>query len=108
MTALLVALGAGLGAATRFAAAHRLDGRWPSGTLAVNVLGSFLLGIASAAALDGGWVALAGTGFCGALTTYSAFAVQVHDRGPRLGSGYAVATLLLALPACALGFALGG
>lgn len=108
MTALLVALGAGLGAAARFGAAHLLDGRWPRGTLAVNVLGAFLLGIASGAGLDGGWFALVGTGFCGALTTYSAFAVQVHDRGARLGGGYAVATLLLALPACALGFALAG
>ena len=107
MTALLVALGAGVGAAARFGAAHLLDGRWPWGTLVVNVLGAFLLGVASGAALDGAWFALVGTGFCGALTTYSAFAVQVHDRGPRLGGGYAAATLLLSLPACALGFWVG-
>jgi CrcB protein len=57
--------------------------------------------------LDEQAMALLGIGFCGALTTYSAFAVKVQERGWSGGTTYAVATLALALPACALGFLLG-
>ena len=107
MSALLVALGAAVGAPLRYALAHTLDGRWPSGTLFVNCIGSLLIGFfASLALTDQGWALLA-TGFCGGLTSFSAFAVQSVERGPRLGAAYAVATLALALSACALGFALG-
>ncbi len=45
MTPLLVAAGAALGAALRFWVAHHLDDRTPWGTLAVNVSGSFVLGV---------------------------------------------------------------
>lgn len=104
MTALLVALGAAAGATLRFVVASRLDARFPWGTFAVNVIGSLLLGLLSALALSGQAAALLGTGFCGGFTTYSSFAVQAHDRGPRLGTAYVAATLLVALAACALGF----
>ena len=107
MTGLLVALGAAVGAPLRFAVATRFDGRFPAGTLAVNVLGSFLLGLFSALALSDHALALLGTGFCGGFTTYSAFAVQTHDRGPREGAAYAVVTIGLALGACAAGFWVG-
>ena len=106
MTVVLVALGAAVGAAVRYAVAHLLDGRLPWGTLLVNVAGSFLLGVFGGLALSEARIALLGTGFCGGLTTYSAFAVQTHDRGPRLGSTYAVLTIGLSLGACALGFTL--
>ena len=46
------------------------------GTLLVNVAGSFLIGLFSALSLSGHAIALLGTGFCGGLTTYSAFATQ--------------------------------
>ena len=45
MTPLIVAAGAALGAALRFWVAHHLDDRTPWGTLAVNVAGSFVLGL---------------------------------------------------------------
>ena len=106
MTPLLVALGAAVGAPLRYLIATRLDGRLPWGTLAVNVAGSFLLGVFSALALGGHAVALLGTGFCGGLTTYSAFAAQTHALGRRAGTGYAAATIALSLAACSLGFAL--
>ena len=106
MTALLVALGGGVGAAMRFFFAHHLDARVPWGTLLVNTVGSFVLGVCSGLALDGQALALVGVGFCGGLTTYSAFAVQTHARGPVHGTAYAAATLVLALAACAAGFAL--
>jgi len=106
MTVLLVALGGGFGAALRFFCAHNLDARVPWGTLLVNTVGSFVLGLCSGLALDGLALALVGVGFCGGLTTYSAFAVQTHARGPVHGTAYAAGTLLLALAACAAGFAL--
>ncbi|MDO9455046.1 CrcB family protein [Nocardioides sp.] len=106
MTVLLVALGAAVGAPLRFLVASRLDDRLRAvalGTLAVNVAGSFVLGALSGAAVDGAALALLGTGFCGGLTTYSAFAVQTAERG-RWGPAYAAVTVLGSLAACALGF----
>lgn len=104
MSALLVALGAMVGAPLRFLAASWLDDEWPFGTLLVNVAGSLVLGMCSGWALDGEELALVGVGFCGALTTYSSFAVQTVELGRARGAAYAVATLGLALGACALGF----
>ncbi len=107
MTGLLVALGAGVGAALRFLTAHHLDARVPWGTLAVNVLASFVLGLCSGLSVEGHTLALVGVGFCGGLSTYSAFAVQTHGRGPVHGTAYAAATIVLALAACAAGFWIG-
>ncbi len=110
MTVLLVALGAAVGVAVRFHVASRLDAAWPYGTFVVNVVGSLLLGFFSARALDEQTWALLGTGFCGGLTTYSAFAVQTVRLGtwrPR-ALGYAGATVVASVGAAALGFALGG
>jgi CrcB protein len=107
VTALLVALGAAVGAPLRFLAAHHLDGRLPLGTLAVNVAGSALLGLCAGLALDGDALALVGVGFCGGFTTYSAFAVQVVERGRWLGSAYAVGTIAASLVAAALGYVMG-
>jgi fluoride exporter len=107
VTALLVALGAAVGAPLRFATAHYLDDRVPRGTLAVNVLGSTLLGLLSALSLSGSAAAVLATGFCGGFTTYSAFAVQTHGLGRAAGTAYAVATLGLCLLGAAAGWALG-
>jgi fluoride exporter len=103
VTALMVALGAAVGVPIRFALAEWLDGEFPVGTLMVNVAGSALLGLFSGLALTESAAALLGTGFCGGMTTYSAFAVQTH----RVGTFYAVLTIGLSLAACALGFWVG-
>lgn len=105
MTALLVALGAAVGAPLRYALAHTLDRRWPRGTLLVNTAGSGLVGVFAALSLDEQAWALLATGFCGGLTSYSAFAVQAVDHRSRHGIGYALATVLLAVAACLSGFA---
>lgn len=107
MTPLLVALGAAIGAPLRYLAGHWLDDRFPWGTLLANVAGSFLLGLFTAMTLDDHALAFLGTGLCGAFTTYSAFAVKTQERGWAAGSAYALATITLALAACALGFLLG-
>jgi CrcB protein len=106
---LLVALGAAVGAPLRYVAGHYLDrhGSLPVGTISANLVGAFLVGLFSGIGLSGTLTALLGTGFCGALTTYSGFAVQSHDRGRRLGSVTALVTLLPALGLCAGGFLLG-
>jgi len=106
----LVALGAAVGAPLRYVVSQRLDGEVPLGTFAVNVVGSFVLGLVTALGLGGHAVALLGTGFCGGFTTYSSFAVQTHrlaSTSRRTAAAYAVGTLGAALAACALGFALG-
>jgi CrcB protein len=107
VTLVLVAIGAGVGAAVRYGFALLFDALWPGGTIAVNWIGSFLLGLVVGAGLDGGALALLGAGLCGGLTTYSAFAVQTHERGPRLGTAVAVLTLLPTIALCALGFWVG-
>ena len=107
MTPVLVAVGAAHGGALRYVVSTTLDDRWPTGTLLVNVLGSGLLGLASALALDGRAWALAATGFCGAFTTFSAFAVQAVERPRREATAYVVATVVGSVALCAAGWWLG-
>jgi CrcB protein len=108
VTALLVALGAAVGAAARFVLGRLLDGRWPWGTLAVNLAGSTVLGALVGAGASASTMALLGTGFCGGLTTYSSFAVQSVDAGRARGTAYVALTIGGCLGAAALGYALGG
>lgn len=106
MTAVLVATGAAVGAALRYVVGHFLDRDLPTGTLLVNVVGSFVLGLLTALALSGDIMALLGVGFCGGLTTYSSFAVQANRLSIRRGMTYTVVTVTLSLTACAIGFLL--
>jgi fluoride exporter len=113
MTLLLVALGAALGAPLRYlvdrAVQARHDSVFPWGTFAVNVTGSCLLGglTATAAHLPGPVLALAGTGLCGALTTYSTFGYEtirlLQDRARLYATFNAVASVVAGLGAAALG-----
>ena len=80
MTVLLVALGAAIGAPLRYltdrAIQSRYDSVFPWGTLTVNVAGSLLLGFVTGLPAGPGVTAFVGTGFCGALTTYSTFSYE--------------------------------
>ena len=83
--ALLVGAGGTLGALARHLVGTVLPGERRD-TLAVNVLGSFALGALTAGTADPGLLALFGTGFCGAFTTFSSFAfetVRLYERGHR-------------------------
>ncbi len=84
MIPLVVAAGAVVGAPTRYVTdvllTRRTGGRFPVGTLTVNGVGSFVLGLVVGLGLHHGlsasWQAALGTGFCGALTTYSTFSQE--------------------------------
>ena len=101
MTALLVALGAAVGAPARLLVSRAVPG--PRGTLVVNVVGSLLLGLVAAAAPAS--YALVGVGFCGALTTFSTFALETVEGA---GWRYVALSTVLCLAAAAGGLALGG
>lgn len=76
MTAfLLVAAGGALGAGVRYLLVTMVTGRFPWSLLIANIAGSFVLGVLLAAA-DQGLLLFAGVGFCGALTTFSTFALD--------------------------------
>jgi CrcB protein len=84
MTLLLVVAGAFVGAPARYLTDRyvqsRHDSQLPWGTWMVNVAGSAVLGALAGALSDragGAWLqALVGTGFCGALTTFSTFSFE--------------------------------
>ncbi|MET8908124.1 fluoride efflux transporter CrcB [Micromonospora sp. NPDC004551] len=116
MTVLLIALGAALGAPLRYltdrAVQARHDSPFPWGTLTVNVAGSLVLGTVTALPASPAVAALVGTGFCGALTTWSTLGyetVRLHREGRR---GHALANALVSiaagLAAATLGYALAG
>lgn len=116
--ALLVGAGGLAGTAVRYAAAALL-GRppdlWPWATFAVNIVGAFVLGcllegLARSEARGRHVVRLVvGTGFCGALTTYSSLALDaVHlAQGGRAGvaAGYALGSILAGVAVAWLGVA---
>lgn len=112
-TALLVAAAGAAGVLARYGLSSLAVGDavlWT--TLAINVVGSFLLGLL----LGGGWGAdamrtAAGAGFLGGFTTYSTFSVQAvttAEDGRWLAAGvYVGASLLLGVAAALAGLALG-
>lgn len=115
MTVLLVALGAAVGAPARYlvdrAVRGRVRSRWPWGTFAVNVAGCLVLGlVAGWGGAPAGVVALVGTGFCGALTTYSTFSwealVLAEDGLPWLAGAYVLGSTAAGLGAAVLGWSL--
>lgn len=108
--ALLVGIGGVCGALARHLVGARIEGD-NLDTLAVNVLGSFALGVLTAAPIDGGVVLVVGTGFCGAFTTFSSFAfetIRLYETGRRRRAvGNAFGTLAAALCGVALGALVG-
>jgi fluoride exporter len=109
VTTLLVAVGALVGAPLRLLATRIAgrNGRDPAeGTLVVNVVGSAVLGaLLGVAAAPPALVALVGTGFCGTLTTFSTFGLDVvrllEERRFGRALAYLVASLVLGLGAAA-------
>lgn len=115
MTVLLVALGAAFGAPLRYitdrVVQSRHDSGFPWGTFTVNTVGSLILGVVAGASTSPGIAALVGTGFCGALTTYSTFGyetVALADRRAWLYAAMnALGSVAAGLGAAGLGLAIG-
>ncbi len=105
---ILVALGGALGSVLRYAV-----GNWskfllsfPIGTLAVNTIGSFLIGMLAGAAATDGKMQISSqlflaTGLCGGFTTFSAFSletIQLFQQGKTaLALFYILTSILLGL-----------
>ena len=112
MTLLLVAAGAFVGAPARYLTdllvQSRHDSVMPWGTLMVNAIGSAVLGaVAGTASAAGGpaWVpVVVGTGFCGALTTFSTFGfetIRLAEEGSQLEAlANVLASLVVGTLAC--------
>ena len=114
----LVAAGGAIGALLRYGAVqlvmHFHPQPFPIGTMVVNIVGSFLIGVLMAryALMDSEssrlfWV----TGILGGFTTFSAFswdALQLVQRGQMASAGaYVVGSVGLSLLAVAAGYSLG-
>lgn len=79
---LLVGFGGGLGSILRYVSSLLITTKiFPYATLAVNITGSFIIGIVFAlsikdAAITNNWKLFLATGICGGFTTFSAFSLE--------------------------------
>ncbi|QHB33462.1 fluoride efflux transporter CrcB [Yersinia canariae] len=84
-TLLAVFIGGGVGSVARWLVSMKLNSFSPNipvGTLIVNLVGAFIIGLTLAlftriTHIDPVWKLLITTGFCGGLTTFSTFSVEV-------------------------------
>jgi CrcB protein len=116
---LIVFLGAGIGGALRHGvnvgAARLLGYGFPFGTLVVNVLGSFLMGLVAGyfafrPGIGQHWRLFLTTGVLGGFTTLSAFsldtALLVERHAYGMAAGYAVGSVAASVSALFFGLAL--
>ncbi|MFL6120530.1 fluoride efflux transporter CrcB [Actinophytocola sp.] len=103
MTAVLVFLGAAVGAPLRYLTDRLVQSRheslFPWGTFAVNLAGCLVLGGLTGAgtAVSSPVLALAGTGFCGALTTYSTFSYETVRLAEQKAYFYAAVNVVVSV-----------
>ncbi|MCW2247179.1 CrcB protein [Azospirillum fermentarium] len=99
-TYLWIALGSALGGMARFACSNWAAAfglRFPVGTVLINILGSFVIGLAATLTAPGSRFAVPGdarlfitVGLCGGYTTFSSFSLQTLEllrEGEWLGAG---------------------
>lgn len=116
--ALLVSIAAGLGAVARYlldtVIQHRHRGTFPLGTLTINLVGSFVLGLVTGLATHHGLSSrttiVAGVGFCGGFTTFSTWMweslVLAQNRALRAATLNTFGSMLLGLAAAGAGLGL--
>lgn len=114
---LSISAGASLGALLRWVLAGRFNPLFPAlplGTLAANLVGGYLIGIAvavfaNAPSLSPQWRLFVVTGFLGGLTTFSTFSAEVVTQMQQGHGPWALATafshMLGSFALCALGMA---
>jgi CrcB protein len=103
---LLIAVGGAVGATLRYLVGETVPGL--GGTLAVNALGSFLLGVLLYEAVYADLLAaksrlVFGTGFLSSFTTYSTFAVETATAAPLLAVGNVAGNYALGVAGVLLG-----
>ena len=116
--ALVVGLAGSAGAVARYlldgAVQDRTSGSFPYGTWTVNIVGSLILGIVGAVALRHAGTAdlkaIAGSGFCGGLTTWSTASWEtvrlIEARNTRTAVRFTFANLAASLLAAGVGLVL--
>jgi CrcB protein len=114
---LWVACGAAVGAPARYLVDRAIQSRhrsqFPFGTLTVNLIACFVLGIMTGLGKSASpaMVALIGTGFCATLSTYSTFSFETMRlldlRAARTATGYVALSLVAGCGTAALGWWLG-
>jgi len=102
----LIGSGGFLGSIARYLTSRTIDGKinsiFPYGTLTVNIIGSFILGLIYS------WIArkadgsenlklILATGFCGGFTTFSAFAYENLNLLEQKMSGISVIYIIVSL-----------
>ena len=116
MSYLAVALGGALGAMARYGISGWVHGAtgvlFPVGTLLVNMIGSFVIGLVLQASTDRLMLSpetrlLLTTGFCGGLTTFSTFSIEtlrlMEDQQWAAAGGNTLLNVVLCLSAAYLG-----
>lgn len=116
MQILFIAGGGALGAVMRYLVStgvHHILGRgFPYGTLAVNVVGSFLMGLLfifmiERSNLDSEWRAFILVGFLGAFTTFSTFSMETLNLVEDGAIARAFANIFISVITCLLATWLG-
>ena len=110
---LIVGFGGAIGSILRyklggFALHHTQAWAFPVSTFSVNVIGCLVLGGLTGAALPALALSLLGTGFCGALTTYSTFGYEtvrlIEQRSYFYATANVVVSVISGLGAALLGY----
>ena len=111
---LLVGLGGGIGSMLRYAAGLLINSKYfPYATLAVNIIGSFIIGIVLAMSIKDEvitdqWKLFLATGICGGFTTFSAFSMEnmelFQNGKPGMAVMYIMLSIVLGIGAAFLGF----
>ena len=114
-TLIYIALGGGIGSVARYLtallAAATLGPRLPWGTLAVNIIGGFVMGLITGAlegrTHDPDFRLFLTTGVLGGFTTFSAFSLDavrlMQNEGFAIAGAYIVASLALSIAGVMLG-----
>lgn len=118
---LIIGAGGSIGAMARFAVVNwvnRLHGSpFPYGTISVNIIGSFIMGLAFVfftikyPQMPGGYRSFVMVGLLGAFTTFSSFALEslslIHQHYFTIALAYMTLSVVTCLIAVTLGYALG-
>lgn len=109
LSLLLVAFGGAVGSVLRYLVSHAgvvlFGAGFPWGTLAVNIVGSALIGVCGALGVSGEARLLLVTGMLGGFTTFSAFSLEtglLWERAPWVAVLYVAVSVLGGLAAFAV------